>query len=312
MALVLAKCTQCGGNIEVDNTQDAGICKFCGTPFVTEKVINNYNTYITNNFAGANITMSSGDVENYRTLARRAVASSNIIDALQYYKKIAEINANDWESAYYIEIFSSLTNDMYNVNENAIREYATKWIACASDLDTNEKICKSLSALAKNLYEDGTHNLFKNVRVYYNAILKSTHLYETAYIITKNINTDTAVLYLEKIIDNIIDGKNMLRAYNHPLVGQLIPNIENLEQKYLSMMKPFNPMYLPKSTNNVGVNNSKKKKKELLLVIGIVLSVIMGMILIKLERITLATFICGGLLIVGVILTVVSILWMRK
>ena len=63
MALVPAKCTQCGGNIEVDDTHEAGICKFCGTPFVTEKVINNYNTNITNNiindFSGANITFSN-------------------------------------------------------------------------------------------------------------------------------------------------------------------------------------------------------------------------------------------------------------
>lgn len=47
MGLVAAKCTQCGANIEVDDTNDAGICKYCGTAFVTEKVINNYN--ITNN-----------------------------------------------------------------------------------------------------------------------------------------------------------------------------------------------------------------------------------------------------------------------
>jgi len=49
MALVAAKCTQCSGQIEVDSTKEAGICKHCGTAFVTEKVINNYNTYVTQN-----------------------------------------------------------------------------------------------------------------------------------------------------------------------------------------------------------------------------------------------------------------------
>ena len=49
MPLVAAKCTQCGANIEVDDTKEAGICKYCGTAFITEKAINNYNTYITNN-----------------------------------------------------------------------------------------------------------------------------------------------------------------------------------------------------------------------------------------------------------------------
>lgn len=47
MALVAAKCTQCGGNIEVDDQKDAAICPFCGTPYIVEQAINNYN--ITNN-----------------------------------------------------------------------------------------------------------------------------------------------------------------------------------------------------------------------------------------------------------------------
>lgn len=37
MALVPAICTQCGAQIEVDNTHEAGICKHCGTAFVIEK-----------------------------------------------------------------------------------------------------------------------------------------------------------------------------------------------------------------------------------------------------------------------------------
>ncbi len=61
MALVPAKCTQCGGNIEVDDTHEAGICQHCGTPFITEKAINNYNTTIINNniFSGANVTITN-------------------------------------------------------------------------------------------------------------------------------------------------------------------------------------------------------------------------------------------------------------
>ena len=42
MSLVVAKCTQCGANIEVDPDKEAGICPNCGTAFITEKVIHNY------------------------------------------------------------------------------------------------------------------------------------------------------------------------------------------------------------------------------------------------------------------------------
>ena len=41
--LVNAKCPNCGANIEVDKDKEAGICKYCGSAFITEKAINNYN-----------------------------------------------------------------------------------------------------------------------------------------------------------------------------------------------------------------------------------------------------------------------------
>lgn len=44
MALVNAKCPNCGGILKVDNTTDALICSYCDSPFITEKAINNYNT----------------------------------------------------------------------------------------------------------------------------------------------------------------------------------------------------------------------------------------------------------------------------
>ncbi len=260
MALVPAKCTQCGGNIEVDNTHEAGICKFCGTPFVTEKAIYNYNTTIVNNnnFAGANITISNGDIENYRTLARRATSSSNGIDALQYYKKIVELNAKDWEAAYYVEIYSALINDITCINEISVREYATNWSKSANNSDTNKEICNSLSAYAKNLYSKGIESLFVNANVFYNAIVKSTHLYETAYIIAKG-DIENSILYLETILDNLQLGKSMLNCNNNSQIGRLISEISALEDKFLNEMKSINPSYQPKNVEN---NDSDTQSKS--------------------------------------------------
>lgn len=39
------KCPSCGANIAVDESKEAGVCEFCGTPFVTEKAIST----VTNN-----------------------------------------------------------------------------------------------------------------------------------------------------------------------------------------------------------------------------------------------------------------------
>ena len=41
--LVPAVCTQCGASLEVDPSQEAAVCKYCNTPFIVEKAIQNYN-----------------------------------------------------------------------------------------------------------------------------------------------------------------------------------------------------------------------------------------------------------------------------
>lgn len=105
MGLVAAKCTQCGANIEVDDTKEAGICKFCGTAFITEKAITNYNTYVTNNnnYAGANINVVGGDIENLLELARNSLGINNEKDTLKYCEKALEIDVKN-SDAWFIKM----------------------------------------------------------------------------------------------------------------------------------------------------------------------------------------------------------------
>ncbi len=44
MALLPAKCPDCGGLIEVDKEKKLGICQHCGNPFVVEDAIKTFNT----------------------------------------------------------------------------------------------------------------------------------------------------------------------------------------------------------------------------------------------------------------------------
>lgn len=105
MPLVPAKCTQCGANIEVDETKEAGICQHCGTAFITEKAITNYNTYITNNnsFAGANINIVGGDIKNLLDIAKNSLNGGNGNEAFDYANKALEIRA-DCSDAWFIKM----------------------------------------------------------------------------------------------------------------------------------------------------------------------------------------------------------------
>ena len=42
MSLVAARCTQCGANITVDSSKDAGICPHCNTAYIVEKAIKDF------------------------------------------------------------------------------------------------------------------------------------------------------------------------------------------------------------------------------------------------------------------------------
>lgn len=129
MPLVAAKCTQCGANIEVDNTKEAGICKHCGTAFITEKAITNYNTYVTNNFAGANVNIIGLNFENLIKMAENAIEAGNGKEGVEYANKALEINPESSKSwllkmkavEYIGTIGNPLVTETISYGDNAIK-----------------------------------------------------------------------------------------------------------------------------------------------------------------------------------------------
>ena len=43
MSFVNAKCTSCGTTLEVDSSKKSIACKYCGSKFIVEEAIKNYN-----------------------------------------------------------------------------------------------------------------------------------------------------------------------------------------------------------------------------------------------------------------------------
>lgn len=79
MPLVAAKCTSCGAPLTVDNSKEAAICQFCGTPFILEKAI-------------ANITISGSN-----HVTEEFERQNNYDTALQFYHSVLHLegtNAN--------------------------------------------------------------------------------------------------------------------------------------------------------------------------------------------------------------------------
>lgn len=86
MPIIPAKCTNCGASLKVDNTKDAAICPYCGSAFIVEKAINNYNT--TNHITagtvniyggnGADFVIRAGTLEKYNGASTEVVIPSSV------------------------------------------------------------------------------------------------------------------------------------------------------------------------------------------------------------------------------------------
>ena len=160
MGFVAAKCTQCGANIEVDDTKEAGICKFCGTAFVTEKAINNYNTYVTNNnnFAGANINVMGADIDNLIVLAKNAQEVGNYDEAKNYYSKVLELQPTNCDALVGKGISALYSSNLGDIKSDELIGYISKAIEYKkkeeniSKQDLNQFIVES----AKALYQAAT------------------------------------------------------------------------------------------------------------------------------------------------------------
>ena len=86
MPLVNAKCTNCGANLQVDNTKDAAICQYCGSAYIVEKAINNYNTVnhinanVVNIYGGnsADFVIRGGVLEKYNGASTHVVIPDSV------------------------------------------------------------------------------------------------------------------------------------------------------------------------------------------------------------------------------------------
>lgn len=91
MGLVAAKCTQCGANIEIDDSKEAGICKYCGTAFITEKAINNYKINAEKVIVNSdNVNISSYDIESALVAVEKLIKGELYDDAKKMIREIID------------------------------------------------------------------------------------------------------------------------------------------------------------------------------------------------------------------------------
>lgn len=163
MPLVAAKCTQCGAELQVDNQMEAAICQHCGTPFIVEKAITNYNTYVTQNFAGANVTVVGASVDTILERAYMFLEDKKWTEAKDYadkaldvdpkcseayvaifmaqncYSTIKEISNSESSPAFNSNFEKALKYDSANYAQSILDEWKQKMYEKAVNIEMNRK-----------------------------------------------------------------------------------------------------------------------------------------------------------------------------
>ena len=155
MPLVAAQCTNCGAALQVDNSKDAAVCQYCGSAFIVEKAIHNYEINNTYNIQNANII-----VNDEKSFAKRMAAAEEYLYQLKEYNAAYEIyneieslaptNYKVWYGKicsqtkdFNADVVADIVVNNRNAYENLKRDFSNA-IATATDeekVEIRKKIC---------------------------------------------------------------------------------------------------------------------------------------------------------------------------
>lgn len=117
MPIVPAKCTACGANLNVDSNKDAAVCNYCGSAFIIEKAINNYNNYNTIN--ADKVVVEGIQVETLLKNAETYIKLGDFGRAQTYYTEMTKHFPDDyrgwWGSVrYFTRDFTAPCSSFYS------------------------------------------------------------------------------------------------------------------------------------------------------------------------------------------------------
>ena len=116
MPLVAAKCTQCGSNLQVDSSKEATICPYCGTPFITEKAINNYKVEI------GSVVVEAVSVETKLNNAETFFKLHGDVDkARELFEEVCDTAPADWRGWWGLVRIATEELGLYTLGEKKLQ-----------------------------------------------------------------------------------------------------------------------------------------------------------------------------------------------
>ena len=159
MPIVPAICTQCGAQLDVDDSKEAAVCPYCNTAFIVEKAINNYhNTYVTNiGSIHANNVYFSGDqkLEEHLRSGVAFLRLTNYKSAKEVFQKVTEDYPYDYRG-------------WYGLIRTITKEFTEQCIS-RGDMQEIQDLLKKIEVVAS---EEQKNKVFNRVNQYCDPILQ--------------------------------------------------------------------------------------------------------------------------------------------
>lgn len=111
--LVPAKCTNCASPLEVDSEQQAAICPYCGSAYIIDEAINNYNLTLSGNLTvnGAVINVNGVSTDNLLERAREYAYEGEFDEALDYFNQVLDADVTSTKAKDGIKTIKTILND---------------------------------------------------------------------------------------------------------------------------------------------------------------------------------------------------------
>lgn len=111
--LIPGICTNCGASLQVDPSLQAAICPACGTPYIVQQAINNFNISTSGNINIETVVVSSpgSSAENYVNRAIVFEQQYELEKALEYYNKALDIDASNKDALVSVSRLTEILED---------------------------------------------------------------------------------------------------------------------------------------------------------------------------------------------------------
>ena len=177
MPLVKAQCTNCGATLDVDSAHDAAVCKFCGTPFIVEKAINNYNTTNVTNIHTDNLSINANSIDDMARAADTFMTLKDYVSAEKIYRKLTETAPYDSRGWWGLVRIKTTDFSDYLITEEEYAEIADicdkyKTVAEKSDIIEKQAIIQEYESNIVKTYDEYYEEYNRNLEIINNHVSK--------------------------------------------------------------------------------------------------------------------------------------------